>query len=147
MTDVAELHTQDSTLDDPPKHEVTLSTTVNGTVISISGNGGFSLPTGQAATHCKFALNDTSGANVQFSSLDTQDGIATCPPTGSGNQSGQIHGVTMNNNASPRTAQFTDSNNNQGQLNVSYQWNFTCNAPYTVQPFDPIISNGGKLQP
>jgi len=128
----------------PPQHTVALSTSVSGNTITIEGAGSFSIPLGQAATHCNFTLTDTSGANVQFDSLDTADGITTCPPTGSGNNSSQIVGITPNNHASPKTAQFTDNNSNQGPLNVSYQWNFTCDAPYTVEPFDPIISNGGK---
>jgi hypothetical protein len=145
-------------LDDPPQpqHSITLTTTVSGTTISISapaGNGGTSLPVDQAATRFNFTLQDSSGQNVQFSSLDTADGITTCPPTGSGNKSGQIVGITMNNNNNnhqPNTAGFTDNNNNpatNGPLDVSYQWNFTCNSGYTVQPFDPIISNGGKSGP
>jgi hypothetical protein len=140
----AVLHAPQQKLDDPeqPKHEVTLTTSVNGNTISINGSGNFSVPQGQAATHCKFSLTDSSGANVQFSSLDTADNISGCPPVGSGNQSSQVVGVTINNN---QTAQFTDNNRLQGT--VSYQWNFTCNAPYTVSPFDPIITNGGKSGP
>lgn len=128
-----------------PKKDIVLSTSTRGQTISILGNGTASLPKGQAATHFRFLLNDTSGANVKFSALDSADGIATCPPTGSGNCSRQIVGVSMNNNADPRTAQFTDNNNNKGQLNVSYQWNFTCDPPYLVEPFDPVISNGGRI--
>ncbi len=39
----------------------------------------------QAATRFNFTLQDTSGANVKFASLDTCDNVDTCPPTGSGN--------------------------------------------------------------
>ena len=127
-----------------PQHTVALSTSVSGNTITINGAGSFSIPVGQAATHCKFTLTDTSGANVQFDSLDAADNITTCPTPGSGNGSGQIIGITKENNASPKKAQFTDNNNNQAPMNVSYQWNFSCDAPYTVEPFDPIISNGGK---
>jgi hypothetical protein len=143
MNQTADLHAPEQKLDNPPKHEITLTTSVNGNVISITGSGNFSVPSGQAATHCKFTLNDTSNANVKFASLDAADGTTVCPPP-SGNNSSQIVGVTMNNNASPKTAQFTDNNSNQGTLSISYQWNFTCDAPYTVNPFDPVITNGGK---
>jgi len=139
-------------MDDPgqPIQEIALGTSVNGTVISITGNGDASIPTGQAATIFKFTLTDTSGANVQFSSLDAEDGTTACPPVGSGNRSGQIVGITMHNNQTPKKAQFTDNNNNNpanGALNVSYQWEFTCNTGFTVQPFDPVISNGGRTGP
>lgn len=142
-----DLHASNAALDNPPKHDIALTTTVNGNTISVNGPGSFSVPQGQAATHCKFTLTDTSGANVQFSSLDTADNITVCPPAGNGNGSGQIVGVTMNNNGHQNTGQFTDNNSNQGQMTVSYQWNFTCDAPYTVEPFDPVITNGGKSGP
>jgi len=132
----------------PPSHSIPLSTSVNGSVITISGNGDWTLHAGAPATEFQFSLTDTSGANVQFASLDAADNITTCPPTGSGNQSGQITGVTMNNNSPNKSARFNDNNNNpavNGPINVSYQWNFTCDSTHTVQPFDPIISNGGKL--
>lgn len=147
MNQVADLHAPEGKLDNPPKHDTLLTASVSGNTITISGPGNFSIPAGQAATHCKFSLTDTTGANVKFSSLDTADNISTCPTTGSGNCSGQIVGVTMNNNVSPKTAQFTDNNSSQNAMTVSYQWNFTCDAPYSVSPFDPIISNGGKLGP
>jgi hypothetical protein len=143
-------------MDDPPpppqpQVDIALGTSVSGTTITITGDRSQrSIPAGQAATRFSFTLNDTSNQNVQFASLDTKDGITTCPPTGSGNQSTQINGITMNNNVGPRTAGFTDANSNpasNGALNVSYQWNFTCNPGYTVQPFDPIISNGGNNGP
>ncbi|WP_458389738.1 hypothetical protein [Sphingomonas sp. F9_3S_D5_B_2] len=105
------------------------------------------MPTNAPATHFMFTLNDQSGANVKFASLDAADNLTGCPPTGSGNKSTQVVGETMNNNAPQKRAQFTDNNSNpakNGPMNVSYQWNFTCDAPFTVEPFDPIISNGGK---
>jgi hypothetical protein len=139
-------------LNDPPQpmQQIALGTSVNGNVITITGSGDATVPVGQAATIFKFTLNDTSGANVQFSSLDTKDGTTACPPLGSGNQSTQISGITMHNNQSPRWAQFTDANSNNsanGTLNVSYQWEFTCDSGYTVLPFDPVISNGGRTGP
>ena len=140
-------------MDNPnqPQVDIALGTSVSGNTITITGSRSpVPIPADQAATRFNFTLTDSSGANVQFSSLDTKDGVSTCPPTGSGNQSTQIHGITMNNNVSPKTAGFTDANSNlksNGVLNVSYQWNFTCNSPYTVQPFDPVIQNGGKSGP
>ena len=139
--------------DGPPaggEIEIALSTVVNGNTISITGLGDASLAKDRGATSFKFTLTDSSGANVKFDSLDTKDGITTCPPTGSGNQSTQIDGIGMNNNQTPVKAHFTDHNSNlasNGTLDVSYQWNFTCDSPYTVQPFDPIIQNGGKTGP
>jgi hypothetical protein len=151
MTQAADLHErQDKHADtlDQPKHDVALTATRSGNVITIGGTGNFSVPQGQAATHCKFTLTDNSqGGNVQFSSLDTADNLQGCPPVGSGNNSSQIVGISMKNNQSPKWAQFTDNNNNSLPMTVSYQWNFTCDAPYTVSPFDPIISNGGKIGP
>ena len=129
-----------------PQIDIPLTTRVDGNTITILGTGGASLPRGQAATHFKFTLTDTSGGNVQFASLDAADNSTSCPPP-PGNNSSQIVGVTMNNNVSPKTAQFTNNNSNQGQMNISYQWNFTCSATYNVLPFDPIISNGGKSGP
>lgn len=151
MTDVAVHDRQDKRAYTPedtpedPKHDVALTATRSGAVITITGPGTFSIAKGQAATHCKFTLTDNSGGNVQFSSLDTADNITGCPTTNSGNGSGQIVGITLMNDQSPRWAQFTDNNSLKGT--VSYQWNFTCDAPYTVDPFDPIISNGGKSGP
>ena len=130
----------------PPQHSIPLTTSVSGNTISIIGNGARTLPTGQAATHFTFTLNDTSGGNVQFASLDAADNMSTCPPP-PGNNSSQIVGVTMNNNGLQKTAQFTDNNSNQGHMNISYQWNFNCSATFNVLPFDPIISNGGKSGP
>jgi hypothetical protein len=135
-----------------PQVNLQLGTSVSGNTITITGdNSTKPLQTNQAATHFNFTLNDTSGANVKFDSLDAQDNSSSCPPTVTGNQSGQIVGITTNN-ASPnnKSARFTDNNDNNaanGVLNISYQWNFTCDPPYSVRPFDPIISNGGKTGP
>jgi hypothetical protein len=139
---------------DPPPGggviEIPLSTAVNGNTISIEGDGNATLAKDRGATSFKFTLTDTSGGQVQFASLDTADNITTCPPTGSGNKSSQIGGIGMNNNQSPAKAHFTDNNSNlasNGPMNVSYQWNFTCSASFTVLPFDPMITNGGKTGP
>lgn len=132
----------------PPSHAIPLTANANGSVITVSGNGDWTLHAGAPATEFQFTLDDRSNANVQFASLDAADNISTCPPVGSGNQSGQIVGVTMNNNGPNKSARFNDNNSNpsvNGPMNVSYQWNFSCNPGFTVQPFDPIISNGGKV--
>ena len=155
MSQSADTHAPNSPqpkLGDPPNpqpsHTVALSTSVDGNRIAIIGNGGWTVPVGQAATRFNFTLTDTSGANVHFAGLDAADNMTTCPPPGSGNMSGQIVGVTTNNNGPNKTAGFTDNNSNpstNGPMNVSYQWNFSCDPSHTVQPFDPIISNGGRV--
>jgi hypothetical protein len=133
-------------LDNPPTVNVNLGTSVSGNTITITGNGAINIPAGQQATHINFFLNDTSGGQVQFVSLDAQDNSTSCPPTVNGNQSSQIVGVTMNNApANNKSARFTDNNSNQGAMNISYQWNFSCSATFNVLPFDPIISNGGRI--
>jgi hypothetical protein len=147
MNQTSDLHAPDQKLDNPPSHSVALTASRTDNLITISGSGAFSVPARQPATHCSFTLTDNSGANVEFASLDTADNITGCPPVGSGNQSGQIVGVTMNNNAAQKSAQFTDNNSSNGPMTISYQWNFTCDSPCTVSPFDPIISNGGKSGP
>jgi len=150
MTQTVDTHAPQPKLGDPPpkptppEHTVDLSTSVSGNTITISGPGNFSLPLNQPATHCKFTLTDTSGANVQFDTLDAADNTTVCPAAGSGNNSAQVTGITTNNNSPQKTGQFTDNNNNQAPMDVSYAWNFTCDAPYTVSRFDPVISNGGK---
>ena len=46
------------------------------------------------------------------------------------------------------TASFTNNNNNKDPMDVAYQWKFTCSDPeLEVQPFDPIINNGGTTKP
>ena len=67
VNQTADLHAPRQKLDNP-KHDVALTTSVSGNTITINGSGNFSVPTGQAATHCKFTLTNSSGANVQFSS-------------------------------------------------------------------------------
>ena len=124
-----------------PDREIPLTTSREGNIVRILGEGGADLPKGSGAHRFRFTLNDTTGLNVEFSSLDTQDDVSSCPPA-PGENSQQIVGVTMGSPA--RTAGFTDNNNNSSPMNVSYQWNFTCSDPNVqVQPFDPIIRNGG----
>jgi hypothetical protein len=126
--------------------DIALTATRSGNTITISGNGAANLPANSGACRFVFTLTDNTGQNVQFSSLDAADNSTACPPP-SGENSQQITGVTITPNASPPTASFTDNNSNNaasGPMSVSYQWNFTCNPPCTVSPFDPIITNGGK---
>lgn len=137
--------------DTDPGNQINVGLTANlsGNTISITGNGAAKLPKNSGAARFNFTLTDNTGANVQFASLDAADNSSSCPPP-SGENSQQIVAVNMNNNASPKSAAFTDNNSNvnvNGPMNVSYQWNFSCNAPYSVQSFDPIIENGGKSGP
>ena len=55
----------------------------------------------------------------------------------------QIHSMRIGPGQS--RAEFWDRNDNEGEMDVSYQWEFTCPDGTTVQPFDPIIANGGKM--
>jgi len=122
-------------------HDIPLTATLTGSTVKIDGNGAANLPKGSGAHRFRFTLNDQSGLNVRFSSLDTEDNRSTCPPA-SGENSGQIVGMNIGPNGD--NASFTDNNNNQGRMDVSYQWNFICNDPTKrVDPFDPIIQNGG----
>lgn len=121
------------------KHSVPLTATVAGNTVRISGSGGASLPKNSGAHRFNFTLASPPGLTVEFESLDTQDDCSTCPPA-SGENSKQIVGVQIGSD----TASFTDNNNNKDPMDVSYQWNFSCNDPkLTVEPFDPIIKNGG----
>jgi hypothetical protein len=124
-------------------HTVPLTATVAGNKIKISGNGGADLKQNSGAHRFDFTLASPPGVAVQFASLDTEDNCSTCPPA-SGENSKQIVGVQIGSN----TASFTDNNNNKVAMDVSYQWNFTCNdSRYQVEPFDPIIKNGGTTTP
>jgi hypothetical protein len=137
----------------PNDHSIALQADLSGNTITItttptSGNPAPSLGRGSGAHHFSFTLQDNTGLNVQFAGIDTQDNCPNCPPA-AGDNSGQISGVQMHNNPPlPRNAAFTDNNNNSGgngTLDVGYQWNFTCSDPnVTVDPFDPIIKNGGS---
>jgi hypothetical protein len=125
----------------PTEHDIQLTVNRTGKRVTIDGDGGATLPKASGAHRFKFTLADSTGLNVEFSSLDTEDNSSNCPPA-AGENSQQIVGVTMG--PQPRTASFTDNNNNSGPMDVSYQWNFTCNDPAVrVEPFDPIIRNGG----
>jgi hypothetical protein len=122
-------------------HTVQLAATIEGSNVVVSGNGGANLPANSGAHRFDFSLTSPPGVSVRFASLDTQDNCSTCPPA-SGENSQQIVAVHIGPNGD--TAGFTDNNSNRQAMDVSYQWNFTCSDPsLQVQPFDPIIRNGG----
>lgn len=112
---------------------------VENTVV-VSGEGGADLPQNSGAHRFDFTLTGPPGLTVQFKSLDSQDDCSTCPPA-AGDNSSQIVGVRIDGDR----ASFTDNNNNRdGPIDVAYQWNFSCSDPsLRVEPFDPIIKNGG----
>lgn len=124
-----------------PIQNIQLTANRTGNRVTINGNGARNLPKGSGAHNFQFTLVDTTGLNVEFASLDTEDNSSTCPPA-PGQNSGQIVGVTMG--PQPRSASFTDNNNNRDPMDVTYQWNFTCDdSAVRVDPFDPVIRNGG----
>lgn len=127
-------------------HDVALTATIKGSKIQISGNGGADLKKDSGAHRFNFTLTPPQGVDVQFSSLDTEDRCSTCPPS-SGDNSRQIVGSQIAPDG--HSASFTDNNNNKdGPMDVAYQWNFTCSNPnLQVEPFDPIIRNGGTTGP
>jgi hypothetical protein len=121
-------------------HAVQLTASIrnNQVVIVSSGDPSPSLPANSGAHRFNFTLTDNTGLGIAFQSLDTQDNCSTCPPA-SGENSLQIVAVTMSGNS----AAFTDNNRGQA-MDVSYQWNFTCNDPSWLPiRYDPIIRNGG----
>lgn len=127
----------------PNDHNIQLVANRTGNRVTISGAGGANLPKASGAHRFNFTLIDNTNPSlgVDFSSLDAEDNSSSCPPA-PGENSQQIVGVTIG--PQPRTAAFTDNNNNSGPMDISYQWNFTCNDPNVrVDPFDPIIRNGG----
>lgn len=124
-------------------HNVALTATLTGNKVQISGVGGADLKKDSGAHRFNFTLSSPPGVNVRFDSLDTEDDCSTCPPS-SGENSKQIVGVQIGSS----TASFTDNNNNKTPMDVSYQWNFTCDDPkLNVGSFDPIIKNGGTTTP
>jgi hypothetical protein len=140
------LECEEKVMGDPAPIEITLTATLSGNVITVAGPGNASLPVNQKATRFNFTLNDNTGYNVKFASLDAADNSTACPPP-AGENSQQITGVTKQNNQTPRTAGFTDNNSNNaanGPMSVTYAWNFTCDAGATVNQYDPVITNGGK---
>ena len=127
-------------------HDIALTATVSGSTITINGEGGADLGKNSGAHRFNFILTPPQDVDVQFASLDTQDSCSTCPPN-PGDNSGQIVGMHIAPDG--HSAAFTDNNNNKdGPMDVAYQWNFTCSNPnLQVEPFDPIIRNGGTTGP
>jgi hypothetical protein len=124
---------------------VPLTATVVGGAVVISGDGSASLPRDSGAHRFDFSVASPPGLTVQFASLDTQDECSTCPPA-PGDNSKQIVGTKIGKDGD--TASFTNNNNNKDPMDVAYQWHFTCSDPsLQVQPFDPIINNGGTTKP
>ena len=126
-------------------HDITLTATRTGNKVRISGIGDADLPKGTGAHRFNFTLTGAKELELNFSSLVVEDGGSTCPPKPEpGEKSKQI--VTMKIGPQPRTAWFIDNNDNSGQMDISYQWNFTCtDTAVQVDPFDPIIRNGGGV--
>lgn len=107
------------------------------------------LPRGSRGHRFKFVLDDQTGQNVRFDALTSADDCSTCPPITT-NPNTQIYDVSTDNNprpGQPRTAEFWNRNDQTRPrpMDVAYQWTFTCDAGFTVEPFDPIISNGGRV--
>jgi len=129
------------------KVDVALTATLNGKKIDISGPTSFPLlGVDTGAWHFDFTLDDQTGKQVRFTTLDAQDGCTKCPST-KGNSSKLISGERVEP-GDPPMAHFIDNNNNDSKLgvvNVGFQWNFACNDPtITVEPYDPVVPNGGK---
>lgn len=119
--------------------DIQLTATLQNGQVVIAGNGGANLPARSGSHRFMFSLNDQTGLGVTFLSLDAADNCTDCPPP-SGMNSQQIHAVNTNGTS----AAFTDSNSG-GQMQISYQWNFTCNDPSKLPiSYDPIINNGGS---
>jgi hypothetical protein len=126
-------------------HTVPLTATVVGSTVVINGDGGASLLKDSGAHRFEFTLTSPPGLTVQFDSLDAEDDCSTCPPA-KGDNSKQIVGVHIGKDGD--TAAFTDNNSNKDPMDVAYQWNFVCSDPSKqVQPFDPVIKNGGSSTP
>jgi hypothetical protein len=103
------------------------------------------LPKGDGEHQFHFKIDDQTEKNVRFGRLTAADDCSTCPPDPT-KRSTQIYDVDP---PGGRTAKFRNRNNNEPPqpqpMDVSYQWEFTCDSGATVEPFDPIISNGGKM--
>ena len=131
------------------KVDVALTATMKGAKnIEIKGPTSFqTLGVDTGAWIFNFTLDDQTGQGVRFTTLDAMDGSKVCPASGSGNKSKLIVGEHVEPQ-DPKQAHFTDNNNNkadEGVVDVSFQWNFTCNdQSIKVEPYDPVVPNGGK---
>jgi hypothetical protein len=123
------------------QRSIPLTATVVGNKVVISGQGGADLPRNSGAHRFDFTIASPPGMTVKFASLDTEDNRSICPPS-SGDDSQQIVGVTIGPDGDK--ASFTNNNNNKDPMDVCYQWHFSCSdGSKTVEPFDPVIKNGG----
>lgn len=97
----------------------------------------------------KFELDDRTGKTVKFDTLTAADDCSTCPPDPAKPNTQLVIDRIDNNppHGRRRTADVTNLNNQTRPrpMDVSYQWTFTCDHGFTVAPFDPIISNGGRV--
>jgi hypothetical protein len=122
---------------------IALTATIIGNSVKISGDGSASLPKNSGAHRFEFTIASPPGMAVKFASLDCEDDRPTCPPK-AGDNSKQIVGVKIGKDGD--TASFTNNNNNRAPMDVCYQWHFSCSDPTkTVEPFDPVIKNGGRI--
>jgi hypothetical protein len=127
-----------------PPHHITLVAEVdqaNPNRINVSAKT--HLPPRSGEHEFRFKLDDNTSKNVRFAALTSAD-CSTCPPVTT-NPNTQIHDVQIHNTPGQTHAEFKNRNDNPRPIDVSYQWEFTCDAPATVNPFDPIISNGGRV--
>ena len=120
-------------------HAIQLTAALSGNKVVVTGTGGATLPPKSGSHRFDFTLDDQTGLNVSFLSLDAADNSTSCPPP-AGQNSQQIKSVNMNGTS----ASFTDSNSG-GAMPISYQWNFTCTDRSKLPiSYDPIINNGGS---
>src|SRR5262252_5784836 len=63
----------------PTDHSVQLTAQMQGQNVVVTGNGGFTFANKSGAHRLNFSLNDSTGLNVTFLSLDRQDNCSTCP--------------------------------------------------------------------
>jgi len=102
------------------------------------------LPPRSGEHEFRFKLDDNTGKSVRFAALTSADNCSTCPPVTTGPNT-QIHDIQIHNTPGQPRAEFKDRNDNPRPMDVSYQWEFDCDTGFTVEPFDPIISNGGRV--
>jgi len=127
-------------------HDIKLTATMDGLKkIKISGSKDKTkLGKGSGSHKFKFTLDDQTKHKVEFERLLAADNCSMCPPH-KGKPNTQIDDIDIDNSADPRTASFKDKNDNDGEMDVSYQWTFTCDDKnIDVEDFDPIITNGGR---
>lgn len=140
---------QDTTMehDQVTDHQIPLTARNVGNTVEVTGDGGAKLARDSRSHRFIFELSDKTDPklNVRFkprdSMIDAADDVSSCPPP-SGMNSDQLVGIARMGDTK---AGFTDKNDNRkADMPVSYQLHFECDDPdMTVEPFDPIIINGG----